>query len=703
MIGKIRVLFRIAFRNLFSSWINLIIGLLMLGGTVLVVVGGSLVESVLDAMSRSIVGSIGGHVQVYSAEAKGDLELFGGMGGEDADIGVIPRFDVLERAIKTVPNVAEVVPMGIRGAFLSSGNTIDITLSRLRAAVRSVKEGDASEATQKEVESLKAHVRQILGVLQKDVQKLTETISKDPFDPLEREALERASSDAFWQGFDADPYGGLEFLENKIAGQIPDGDLVYLRYVGTDLQRFQRTFDRMKLVDGSFVPPGQRGFLFAKFSYEEYFKLKNARRLDKLKEGVENGKTIATDTEMQRWVRENQAQTREIVLQLDPLKTQSAVSRLQDFLRSKEPELAKLLTEFFGTTDTNLRERYAFFYRELAPLLELYRVRIGDPLTVSTVSRGGYLKSVNVKIYGTFDFKGLEKSPLGGFSNLMDLMTFRDLYGFPSAAEVEELKSLKQQSGVPDIDRQSAEAALFGEEARTVMQTKAQSINEADLLADNVQVSRKQREALLERVYSQKEIDEGVALNAAVLLKNPKLLPETLPAIEKAGEAAGVKLKVVSGIQAAGIFGQFVTLARVGLSVVVGIIFLVILVILNNAVMMATLARVKEIGTLRAIGAQRGFVLAMVCIETLVLGLAFGALGLGLGAALVSWIHHTGIAARTDEMYFFFSGPVLRPIVSVGTLIPALTAVFGVSFLSTLYPAVVATRVSPLEAMQSDE
>ena len=47
----------------------------------------------------------------------------------------------------------------------------------------------------------------------------------------------------------------------------------------------------------------------------------------------------------------------------------------------------------------------------------------------------------------------------------------------------------------------------------------------------------------------------------------------------------------------------------VGAWVLIMIIFLVALVIINNALVMATLERVPEFGTLRAVGAQRRFIL----------------------------------------------------------------------------------------------
>ena len=93
----------------------------------------------------------------------------------------------------------------------------------------------------------------------------------------------------------------------------------------------------------------------------------------------------------------------------------------------------------------------------------------------------------------------------------------------------------------------------------------------------------------------------------------------------------------------------------------------------------------------------------MVLVETLALGVVFGALGAGLGSAVVTWLGHVGIPAQNDQLYFFFSGPRLLPHVSVGNVVAAFLAVLAVSAISTLYPAIVATRVSPVKAMGSDE
>ncbi|AGC44136.1 ABC transporter permease [Myxococcus stipitatus DSM 14675] len=701
--GQLRLLLQVAFRNLFTSKINILIGGIIFFGTLLVVVGGALLDSIDGSMSRSIIGSVAGHIQVYSDESKDELSLYGGMSGEP-DLTVLADFSRVRPVLEKHPNVKTVVPMGTSSALITSGNTVDLTLARLRDLYKKRAEQGETPALTESIDSVKAHVRQIVALMEKQRANSQNVLTEAAVDPMEVEALARARTDAFWSGFDADPFASLEFLENRIAPQLPDGDLLELRYVGTDLDTFQRTFDRMEVVDGEAVPKGKRGMLVSKFFYENFFKLKTAFRLDNIKtERDLNGKLIAADPQMQRWVKENQTQTREIIFQLDPVKTRQAVERLQKVLGSKESTLDKLLPEFFTTTDENFDTRYQQFYAELAPLLDLYRLRMGDSLTISAFTRTGYVQSVNVKVYGTYQFKGLEKSTMAGLINLMDLMTFRDLYGYLSPDRKAEIAELQKNSGIKAVDRASAEDALFGEDSGNTLVADAATGIVDDAKAFEGNQGAVHREDQVARVYSQEEIEKGVVLSTAVILKDPTKLQETMEELKQVGTDAGMKLRAASWQQAAGFIGQFVLLAKLVLYFAVFIIFVVALVIINNAMMMATLQRVREVGTMRAIGAQRSFILSMVLVETVLLGLVFGAGGALVGSGIMSMLGSSGIPANNEALYFFFSGPRLYPTLSAGNLIAALVIVLLVSAISTFYPAFLATRVSPLQAMQTDE
>jgi len=701
--STLKLLLQVAFRNLFKSWVNLIIGGIIFFATFLVVTGGALLDSVDSSMSRSIIGSIAGHIQVYSDKSKEELALFGGMSGE-ADVAAIDSFTPIKAALEKNPNVQTVVPMGTNGALITSGNTVDLTLARLRELYRkNSTEGETPER-RTQIDSLKAHVRHLAELLEAEKETRKQLIRDQEQDPSEVAALAKARSEEFWAGFEKDPFGSLEFLENDLAPQVADGDLLFIRYVGTDLDAFQKSFDRMRIIDGQAVPQGKRGMLLSKYFYEEFLKLKTARRMDLIKEALDTKqKTIAADPLLTRYVKENSTQTREIVYQLDPFKSKQAVARLQDLLGSKETDLSKLVSEFLAVNDQNFETRYKQFYEQLVPLLDLYRLKMGDTLTITAFSRTGYVQSVNVPVYGTYQFSGLEKSPLAGATNLMDMVSFRELYGYLTDEKKEEIAQLKSKSGAAEVKRENAEDALFGEAAPSSLVADATPglINENDQIGTNSAALRS--EDLLKRVYAQKEIEAGMVLSAAIILKDPEQLEATLAELQNNQELKDLKLRVVSWQKAAGLIGQFVLMMRMVLWGIIVILFVVVLAVINNAVMMATLQRVKEVGTMRAIGAQRSFILSMVMLETVVLGLVFGGLGAGAGSALIHWLGNVGIPAGSEELYFFFSGPRLLPTLSASNLIVAFFLVVGVSLFSTFYPAFLATRVSPITAMQTDE
>ncbi|HVE81405.1 MAG TPA: FtsX-like permease family protein [Myxococcales bacterium] len=703
--STLKLLIVVGLRNLHASTMTLIIGGIIFFGTLLVLVGGAVLNSMDTAMAKSIIGSVAGHLQIYSSKSKEDLALYGNMGGE-ADVEAIQDFSQVKRLLEQVPNVEKVVPMGINGALVMGGNTIDLTLAELRDKVNRRREGDASPELAAQIDSLKKHVRHMVELLQKDQKNLAALSTARAQDPENAQAVEKALSDPFWTGFDAQPLDALEFLENRIAPQAADADLLYIRYVGTNLDDFQKAFDRMEIVDGHAVPPGQRGFLFSKQFYEEGLKVKVARRLDVMKEKIDvNHATFARSEELRKMVKENQSQTREILYQLDQLKTADLVDKLRAALKTDERDPGKLLELLLDTGDQNFQERYQLFYAAVAPLLQLYRVRIGDTLTIQAFTRSGYVQSVNVKVYGTYQFKGLEKAALAGGLNLMDLMSFRDLYGYLSPERAEEIQKLKAQSGASMIDRDKAEAELFGGQPggrEVVAQATPGVIDEPRELAGGT-AGALRRKDLVSRVYSREEIEGGVVLNAAVILKDPRQLEQTLREINDRARAAGTSLKAVSWQQASGFLGQLVLGIRLLLGTAVAILFIVVLVIINNSMMMATMQRVREIGTMRAIGAQKSLVLWMVLVETVVLALVFGLASVVVGSGIVLWLHRVGIPAFDDNLYFFFSGPRLYPDLGAGTIIAATVVVSVVSAISTLYPAMTAMRVPPVTAMQTDE
>src|SRR6266511_3164098 len=758
----VRVLLRIALRNLTAAPVRTgILGAIILVGSLIVVVGSSLLDSIDRGMRTSVQGSLGGHAQVYAARSEGALELYGGLRGESL-LEPIEDFAKVKEVLSKVPNVKQVVPMGIDQAMVATGTTFDVALERLREDVRRMEAGDASPERLRLYASHQAHVRRMVGLLAEDIQQaraIADLESREIKSRMDEfEALRRAGSEGFWREFDTDRYGALEFLENRVAPVAMENSFTFIRYVGTDVEAFFRAFPLAEVAEGRTIPPGRRGVLIGKQFAEEWLKLKNARRLDQIKDLRDRcGKQIAKDEELQRWVRDNRRGIREILLQLDPVSADEVAARLRAALGVEGTELAAqgapntdrgsaastdlapqgapntdrgsaastdlapqgapntdrgsaastdlepLLVRLFETTDEDFEAKYRIFYEVVAPRIRLYKINVGDTITVKAPSKSGYFGSVNVKVYGFLQFKGIERSGIAGMMSVMDLMSFRDLYGYLTREKADEIRRLKARMGAREVRREEAEAELFGAPAASPVATRSEPIDERGLVLGAADRAERASD-LSSRVYSQEELDGGVALNAAIILDDPGALRPTMKAIEAASARAGLGLKVVDWQQAAGTVGLFLTLMR-GVLLFAVVIFLgIALVVINNAMVMATLQRVKEIGTMRAIGAQRRFVVVMLLVEIGTIGITFGLAGAALGGVVVRAIRaFGGIPATTDMLYFVFSGPSLLPRLGTASLVGSLVLVVVVAVLSGLYPALIAMKVTPVEAMATED
>ena len=504
-----------------------------------------------------------------------------------------------------------------------------------------------------------------------------------------------------------------------------ESSLTFIRYVGTDPEAFFGAFPLAEIAEGERIPPGRRGILVGRQFAEEWLKLKNARRLDQIKDLRDRrGKRIADDEELQRFVRDNRRGLREILLQLDPVTAEEVAAKLRTALGAagqgapnSEPRrlarqgapkerlresLEPLLARLFETTDADFDAKYKIFYDEVAPRLRLYKINVGDTITVKAPSKSGYFSSVNVKVYGFLQFKGIERSGIAGMMSVMDLMSFRDLYGYLTREKSEEIARLKETMGARELSRDEAEAALFGAAPSAPPPARAAAIDERGLVGAAGRAEH--ASDLSTRVYSREELESGVALNAALILDDPRELRATMAAVDAAATRAGLGLKVVDWQQAAGTVGLFLTLMRGVLLFAVAIFLGIALIVINNAMVMATLQRVKEIGTMRAIGAQRRFVVVMLLVEIGTVGILFGLAGAALGGVVVAAIRALGgIPATTDMLYFVFSGPALLPRLGTASLVGSLVLVVVVAVLSGLYPAWIAMKVAPVEAMATED
>ena len=672
---------------------SLIVGAIMAFGTALVVVGLALLDGSEAAMRASITGSVSGDLQLYDAEARDPLVLLGSSFIAVPDVGRIDRFEAVAEVVEALPEVEAVVPMGFSIGNVSTPGALDRVVGAYRRALEGspAERARAAEAVRGLAAELRAELTQRKAVAA-DVEAVE----------AERALLARfAPGGEVWD--EPDPRAVLERLETQLAPLDDGGEQLLFRFLGTDLGLFGQHFDGFSIVKGGPVPDGRRGFLFSDKFYERRIKHRVARALDRIAERRDDGELVDEDPGQRARVRRVARQWRRITRQLDEREAREVSEGLRAYFAERdvpaEGDLSELLQAFLTVDDATLDERRELFYDLVGPRIELYALHPGDVLTVRSYTQSGFLRSVNVTFHGTFTFAGLESSDLAGIYNMMDLMTFRHLYGVMSTEEKAELADLRAQVELTEAEtRDELEASLFGGEAAVEAPAPAAVMAEIEEASFGGVEERG-----LPRAIPPGTQRRGMVIDAAVVFGDGVDPAIGERAVKRAIADAGLPVQVTDWQAAAGLIGQFVTVVRLVLYVAVAVIFLVAVVIINNAMVMAMMERVKEVGTLRAIGAQRGFVMAMVFFETMSLGAVAGALGAGLGAGLVGYWGRFGLPAANRELEFVFGGPYLYPEIAAYHVAAALLAVLVVSVASTAYPAFLGASVAPVEAMRTEE
>jgi len=137
-------------------------------------------------------------------------------------------------------------------------------------------------------------------------------------------------------------------------------------------------------------------------------------------------------------------------------------------------------------------------------------------------------------------------------------------------------------------------------------------------------------------------------------------------------------------------------------NVAIFILGFVAIIIIMNTLVVSVMERTSEIGTMRALGAQKGFVTRMFIAETGFITIVFGLLGLALGALIILALNLVGIPTDNDALRFLGGGGILRPTISASPVIFSLVFMGIIALFSWIYPVFIALKVSPLKAITTE-
>ena len=304
-------------------------------------------------------------------------------------------------------------------------------------------------------------------------------------------------------------------------------------------------------------------------------------------------------------------------------------------------------------------------------------IGVGDTILLTAPSEVFGLRMREVEIVGVFRFR-TATMPLE-FISLIDTESARALNGMTGVANPEVVLTASERAGLGAVD----EDDLFGGDLFTIAAPVATALPSAVDAPAAPGVAQDAWHYILVRFD-----DERLSRRAAAQLNREFGLQ-------------GMDLVAFDWLDGAGQVAGLTFALKTVFNVLVVLVAVVAVIIIMNTLVISVTERMAEIGTMRAIGAQRQFIRNMIIMETLMIAVVFGTVGIVVGAAITTVIGAIGIESQNMVLQVLMGGPTLRPVVTAGSVLSSLIAVIISGLGASLYPVAVALRVQPVTAMSS--
>jgi ABC-type lipoprotein release transport system permease subunit len=182
------------------------------------------------------------------------------------------------------------------------------------------------------------------------------------------------------------------------------------------------------------------------------------------------------------------------------------------------------------------------------------------------------------------------------------------------------------------------------------------------------------------------------------------LLNDKAQADSVAAALKSTSYKVLTWMEMNKFFIEFEAYANSAMSVLYLIVLAITATVIVNTLIMAVFERTREIGILAAIGMKGRRIMAMFLAETTLLALGGIVLGLILGGLIVAYFARNGfyIADIYSSGSLLMANTIYPKLTSDDALKLALIA-FVITLLAGLYPAALAARMEPVEALRAEK
>jgi putative ABC transport system permease protein len=309
----------------------------------------------------------------------------------------------------------------------------------------------------------------------------------------------------------------------------------------------------------------------------------------------------------------------------------------------------------------------------------------GDKLVVQGFSSAGF-KIREIPITGTYKPRGDGATPEQ--MAFVDIDTLRVMAGMTVGSDENIIIGAAQNSMLSVSDTDS----LFGADIFEAAPANAK-FDESKLKAALAETQQREKA---------NTADTGAWQFIVVKTKHPTDAPKLIKELNTTFTNEGVKAVAGDWQKAAGPYGQSVDVIRIVFTVAIAILSIVAIIIITNTFVISVIERTGEIGTMRAIGAEKSFIRRLFASEAMVLSLVFSSIGATLATLVVILLRALRIQAGNTFLEVLFGGKYMSPFVTPLNFLTAILAMIAVGYIAHLYPVALALRIEPVRAMQQE-
>ncbi|MFW6312553.1 MAG: ABC transporter permease [Spirochaetota bacterium] len=343
--------------------------------------------------------------------------------------------------------------------------------------------------------------------------------------------------------------------------------------------------------------------------------------------------------------------------------------------------------------------------------VDSYPVSAGDEVRIVGLTSDGLPSIRVVPIVAIYETTGISEGVGFELVSYIDPQTLRAILrlNLGSGSEVEIDRSQTELLDKSGTDDPFSDDDLFGED---VFEERDDASNEAqpfdfegfgeidDEPEDSATAEDEDVAALADGIDPRLASQTWHYILASV--ENPRRVESTIGELNRAFEEAGIDAQAGNWEVAAGPFATTAEVIRTVFNVAVIVIGIVAVIIMMNTLVISVMERTSEIGTMRALGAQRRFVWKMFMYETLVITTVFGMIGVATALGIIGILYWVGIPATNTFLTVLFAGPELKPVASAVSILGGLIIVSVIGLIAHIYPVAVALRIQPIRAIQTD-